>query len=438
MSLSYIMARMQLLSGTTEDWTTGDKKDFIIMPNELAVEWDTESDGYYSGFIGIKIGDGQSTFENLSYISNLDATTVKVGGESVKEFDADTKVSKLGKSGNGAYRVYINQPDGTVKGFTLQTSVNTSAPDCIPRFVNANFPDDNSILSGYLTTNTPNRNTHAANKKYVDDTVAAMGDTKYDKLAVNNSYDTVPFIPFGKDYLSYKVLAGSPNAIYSNRIASYMSSTSTHAVPSYGWLVTATPLQEGDCANKKYVDDNFIAKSGDGTIDGSLTVAGDLVVQGTTHTQDNETLRIVDNIIEINSEKADNTTVLSGVAINKNSDSTYGVMYDPTDDTVKFGEGQTENGEFSFKNGEGAPLAIRDDSSNIADGAIMIFDKSKNKLVDSGYTIDGFKQWVRDYIESYMSEQTIIDNNGNQTLSVTGKETVIENPDGNQTLIIGG
>jgi hypothetical protein len=58
MSLSYIMARMQLLSGTHDDWTTGNKKDFIIMSNELAAEWETESDGYYSGFIGIKIGDG--------------------------------------------------------------------------------------------------------------------------------------------------------------------------------------------------------------------------------------------------------------------------------------------------------------------------------------------------------------------------------------------
>ena len=72
MSLSYIMARMQLLSGTTEDWTgeEGSKKNLILMPNELAVEWSTESDGYYSGFQGIKIGDGQNTFENLSYITS--------------------------------------------------------------------------------------------------------------------------------------------------------------------------------------------------------------------------------------------------------------------------------------------------------------------------------------------------------------------------------
>lgn len=72
------------------------------------------------------------------------------------------------------------------------------------------------------------------------------------------------------------------------------------------------------------------------------------------------------------------------------------------------------------------------------DGEILVYDAASNKLVNSGFTIDSLKQWVKDYIETYMSEQIIIDNNGNQILSVTGKETVIDNPDGSQTLIIGG
>jgi hypothetical protein len=373
----------------------------------------------------------------LSYVTNLDATIVKVGGVPVKEFDADTKVSNLGRIGNGSYRVYIGSPDGNVQGFKLQTSINTSAPDCIPRFVNSAFPNDNTIVSGYLTTNTPNRDTHCANKKYVDDTVAAMGATKMNTLGKNTNYSMVfPIIKYGSEQPTTGIIASNTSDIYYGRIPYYFGGTTAHTVPANGWLVTATPKSEGDCTNKKYVDDNFIAKSGDGTIDGSLTVAGDLVVQGTTHTQDNETLRIVDNIIEINSEKADNATVLSGVAINKNSNSTYGVMYDPTDDTVKFGEGQTKDGEFSFKDGEGAPLAIREDSSNIADGAIMIFDKSKNKLVDSGYTIDGFKQWVKDYIEIYMSTTIVENEAGGETMEVSTNSYTEEN--GTLTITIGG
>lgn len=72
------------------------------------------------------------------------------------------------------------------------------------------------------------------------------------------------------------------------------------------------------------------------------------------------------------------------------------------------------------------------------DGEILVYDATAKKLVNSGFTIASLKQWVKDYIETYMSEQIIIDNNGNQILSVTGKETVIDNPDGSQTLIIGG
>jgi len=373
----------------------------------------------------------------LPYVTNLDATIVKVGGVPVKEFDADNKVSNLGRIGDGSYRVYVGSPTGKVQGFRLQTSINTSSSECIPRFVNSTFPDNNAIVSGYLTTNTPNRDTHCANKKYVDDTVAAMGDTKANVLSKNDNYLRIYAQDPGASQVKGLTVANTVGATYTGNIPMFnpagRSETSTSGG---GCLVCNIPKYPYDTANKKYVDDNFIAKSGDGTIEGSLTVAGDLVVQGTTHTQDAETLRIVDNIIEINSEKADNATVLSGVAINKNSDSTYGVMYDPTDDTVKFGEGQTKDGEFSFKDGEGAPLAIREDSSNIADGAIMIFDKSKNKLVDSGYTIDGFKQWVKDYIELYMSTTIVENEAGGETMEISTNNYTEEN--GTLTITIGG
>ena len=109
-------------------------------------------------------------------------------------------------------------------------------------------------------------------------------------------------------------------------------------------------------------------------------------------------------------------------------------MYDPTDDTVKLGLGSTNEGVFSFNQNEGQPLTVRDDSSKIADGAIMVFDKSKNKLIDSGYTIDTFKQWVRDYVETYMS--TVVEENeaGGETLDINTDNYTEENG----TLIIGG
>jgi hypothetical protein len=69
-------------------------------------------------------------------------------------------------------------------------------------------------------------------------------------------------------------------------------------------------------------------------------------------------------------------------------------MYDPNDNTVKFGEGTTNNGEFEFSQGEGAPLAVRADSSEIkTPKALLEFDSETNKLVDSDYSINSLKEW---------------------------------------------
>ena len=201
-------------------------------------------------------------------------------------------------------------------------------------------------------------------------------------------------------------------------------------------LVPETPSADGHAVSKKYVDTNFVPCSGNSTIDGDLSITGDLHIAGTTYTEDTETIRVADNIIELNSDKTDFSAVLSGLAINANSQLTYGVMYDPKNDAVKLGEGITADGVFAFKDGEGAPLTVRDDAANIADGAIMIFDKSKNRIVDSGYTIDSFKQWVREYIESYMSTEIIVSNNasGGETLEINTDEYTEENG----VLTIGG
>ena len=263
----------------------------------------------------------------------------------------------------------------------------------------------------------------------------------------------------------------SPNSKYESFSTAYLADTVARSnsgyIPRYNpsgrnntsmpasVLVSGTPVYNCDVVNKKYVDENFLCLNGRQQILGDTymdrvfltTISGNdarftnitaenLTVTGTTYTEDNETLRIADNIVELNSTKVDNSTTLSGIAINKDENSTYGVMYDPTDDTVKLGLGSTNEGVFSFNQNEGQPLTVRDDSSKIEDGAIMVFDKSKNKLIDSGYTIDTFKQWVRDYIESYMSTTTTIDADGSEIIEMTVADNLISEKDG--ILEIGG
>lgn len=117
--------------------------------------------------------------------------------------------------------------------------------------------------------------------------------------------------------------------------------------------------------------DKKIDKAG-GTFSGNVAIQGNLTVSGTTTTETEKQLAIKENVIVTNADKANLQTLLSGLAINKSSSATYGIMYDPADDTVKFGEGTLDtNRKFVFKTGEGHPLAIRADSSKFTDAVLV-------------------------------------------------------------------
>ena len=108
-----------------------------------------------------------------------------------------------------------------------------------------------------------------------------------------------------------------------------------------------------------------------GTITGDLSVNGNLNVTGTTVTKDTESLLVKDNIIVTNAEKA-TLQQLSGLAINKNSTDTYGIMYDPNEDSVKLGLGKLDDkNEFTFNEAEGSPVATRADNSTFTNNHLI-------------------------------------------------------------------
>lgn len=125
--------------------------------------------------------------------------------------------------------------------------------------------------------------------------------------------------------------------------------------------------------------------SGSLDVSGDLSVAGDFTAKGKTFIEEATTLAVKNAIIETNAGKIDLKTILSGLAINKNENATYGLMYDPTDDTVKFGLGSVdENGKFTFNLNEGAALAVRADSRLLYDGHVISWNAERNEFVDSG------------------------------------------------------
>ena len=96
------MTRIQILAGTRAEWEV--KGNVVLLPNEYAVTWESRNaeTGSYSGLIGIKLGDGVTTWSNLKYldqdlkdiIATLDASIQKKSQISKQNLLA-TRTTKL-------------------------------------------------------------------------------------------------------------------------------------------------------------------------------------------------------------------------------------------------------------------------------------------------------------------------------------------------------
>ena len=111
-----------------------------------------------------------------------------------------------------------------------------------------------------------------------------------------------------------------------------------------------------EVAIKEYVN-NGLAKKLDKT---GGTITGNLIVEGKTETA-------------------------LGAIISKKDNIVYGLAYD--NEAFKLGLGElSEDGDFAFAEGEGLPIALRDDSDLFDNGALVAWSSDGNKLIDSGIT----------------------------------------------------
>lgn len=119
-------------------------------------------------------------------------------------------------------------------------------------------------------------------------------------------------------------------------------------------------------------------------ITGKVKLQGDADISGIVTVKETETLKVKDNIVITNADGVD-LVDMSGLGIRKNSSDTYGIVYDPASDSVKLGLGKLDNsGKFTFNEGEGQPVAVRDDSSLFVDGHLVKWDATNHKFVDCG------------------------------------------------------
>ena len=134
---------------------------------------------------------------------------------------------------------------------------------------------------------------------------------------------------------------------------------------------------------------------------------------------------ILKHDIEAHWNNANNFIPLAGEVIIYDADETHSYI------RYKRGDGVTVAKNLPFE-----PYIHLDEQ--IPDGAVMIYNSAMNRVEYSSFTIASIQQWVKDYIETYMSQETIIEPDGSEILYVNGKTKEIMTDDGNLWLYVGG
>ena len=307
--------------------------------------------------------DYQGSTEMLIPIVGKDGVIIENDSDSIVAVKADVEAIQKDMAGRfGNNSLWYTSTTGEPSGFGVTDAGDSGA---IP-----------VITDGLRLPETiPDENYVAVHKKYVDD----------------------GFVP--------KQIPADTRSAYTTNTNGEQSLITIHggsAVPfsiasrSEGGVVrVGTPVGVNDATTKKYVDDADAKKLNltGGTITGSLAIQGDLTVTGTTTTEKTQTLAVKDSVIITNADGAELGATLSGIAIKKDGENTYGVMYDPSGDSVKLGLGTLDaENKFTFNESgtDGKPIATRADSSALTDGDLVKWDGTTNSLVDSGKKTDDF------------------------------------------------
>ena len=125
-------------------------------------------------------------------------SSVKVNGEFVETFNADTKRNIV--TGDGYVKLYAVNANNQQTSYILGTSPNSISSTRIPQYWQKSGSGTTSV-SGVLITGTPTAAFHAANKQYVDQQIAAKHGDELIKpiFMVNADVSEAPtmYIPLG-------------------------------------------------------------------------------------------------------------------------------------------------------------------------------------------------------------------------------------------------
>ena len=160
-----------------------------------------------------------------------DAEKIEISGKNFVPSHTQISDEKVYTSELNADRTKMVNKTRSIATYTIICTTNN-----IPCYYNANI-DQTNMPTGVLVTGIPKKDFHTTNKKYVDDGFVKK-TTGHNKVYATDSTGTDSELGYSQ----------SPA---NSAIMQYTSS---------GTVSTNTPTEDLDAANKKYVDDGFVAK----------------------------------------------------------------------------------------------------------------------------------------------------------------------------------
>jgi hypothetical protein len=159
--------------------------------------------------------------------------------------------------------------------------------------------------------------------------------------------------------------------------------------------------------------------NGNALIDGTLTVKGDLIVEGTTTTLDTQTVLIKDNIIEINSNQTGTpaSSLVSGIEVNRGDEANFQFVFVENTDDFRLGK----------VGGTLQPVLTRDEVSNLAQGDILVYDATNKKAIGKTFDELALPQKFAVTLHTTQAEQLAYPSNENDVVSTEqeGKNYII-------------
>ena len=354
----------------------------------------------HSGEHGVSLGkNNNGTFNNSVLIGNNltdSATGQIVFGDGAAKPNIEALISVVTASKDEV--AYIKRDTGDVhlqQSLTVRYGISSLSAESVNNFVKSslNVGENNTTPEYYGNGNPQNSGVIGQGNSVAGKNSLVAGNTNITRLdhqfAFGISLDTG-----STNTCPSATVVGFYNKPESGDVFQVGAGTSTNRRNAFRVLadgrakVQTTPKDNDDVVRILELDTKY-DKTG-GTIGGDVIITGDLTVNGTQHINNTENLNVENAMIYSNAKGATLATN-GGIGIKKNATDVYGIVYDPTSDSVKLGLGKSDaNGAFTFNAGEGQPVAIRDDSNKFNDNHLVKWDADNNKLVDSGYLVSDF------------------------------------------------